>query len=496
MKNELDAAPNTSSRIFPGVLERLIRDRGITLKKAALSCGVERTFLYRMTTGSRRPNDRKIVEKICRGLMLSATEAAELSKAWEMDEVGPEVYETRMLVREMMNTLDEELSADFVDGPSAQPWRLLQISAGEEMGLSFLQGKLRVRQAFFAALVKEADSGGHARFFLQPDNPDLLFLLSHCCASFPDLKMEHLFCFENSKGDKSAAENLKLFRSILPLALHQGGYRPYYMYGSVDRFSDPALLLPYYLITGSCVLLLSPDASAAVVLRDRRQILWFTDMFDRLLENSRLLLRVLGAAESVMRYLVSDGYSGMLADDCYMFNAQPSVIEYATPEIIRRLAGEPLSAFPGWEGILDDYIRVVTAARNGGFPGVCFFSREGISLLRRGVVTSSPAEFHLPVDIETFHHVLSEMEQDIRVNGRRLLMAKPQKLTPSAPLSFYCCRRSLTLMLAMKSAFRIVLLDESSIVQAMHDFAEYASTGDWVETQEDCLTFLREELQS
>ena len=81
-----------------------MQENGTNVYRLSNSSSLERTTLQRMVTGKRLPGI-DFVKQFCKELRMSAAEEQQLMELYHIEQIGEDVYQNRMIIRNLLRYL-------------------------------------------------------------------------------------------------------------------------------------------------------------------------------------------------------------------------------------------------------------------------------------------------------------------------------------------------------------------------------------------------------
>lgn len=88
---------------FSQLLSCHIHSKDIKTYALAQYCGLDRSNMYKIINGKRKPSSRELVLKICKFMQLSHAEQKEMEQAYEITLIGHDTYYRRKAVVDFFN---------------------------------------------------------------------------------------------------------------------------------------------------------------------------------------------------------------------------------------------------------------------------------------------------------------------------------------------------------------------------------------------------------
>lgn len=248
---------------------KLLREKsGMTIYQIAKVSGMERTALNRMILGKRFPK-RQDMELFCEGIRANEKEKDKLRELYVMEKLGKRRYENGQYIRKLLEELDCDEGAE--NRMYWLPDRMVQIDPNNSQ--SFLQGREEVEGVITYVLELAYCEENILEFYT--NFPVKEKVLSTAVLFFSDRYKKDIplfhFLILNVNPEKyyDADCNLKVLQDTLIWKFREGeNYIPYYTYSPIMLHDLEMQLMPYYLVTGSCVLFVSSDFQQGILLDD------------------------------------------------------------------------------------------------------------------------------------------------------------------------------------------------------------------------------------
>ena len=84
---------------FSDMVEKYLRQCGMSVTELARISGIERSFMQKIVSGTRMPSDIGAAKRIAASLMMSPSEAERLLECFEIARLGPDTYYSRREIR-------------------------------------------------------------------------------------------------------------------------------------------------------------------------------------------------------------------------------------------------------------------------------------------------------------------------------------------------------------------------------------------------------------
>lgn len=248
---------------------KLLREKsGMTIYQIAKVSGMERTALNRMILGKRVPK-RQDMELFCEGIRANEKEKDKLRELYLMEKLGKRRYENCQYIKQLLDELDQDTGS-----PNGRYWlpdRIMHTDPKDSQ--SFIQGREEVEEFIYYVIEQAYCQGNVLDIYTNfPVKEKILSKAVYFCSDTyeKDITLVH-FLIMNVNPEKyyDADCNLKVLHDTLLWKFREGeNYMPYYTYSPIMLHDLEMQLMPYYLVTGSCVLFISSDFQQGILLDD------------------------------------------------------------------------------------------------------------------------------------------------------------------------------------------------------------------------------------
>ena len=314
---------------FSQLLSKYIHEKNIKTYALARYCELERSNMYKIITGTRKPSSLEVVKKICKFLNLSYNEQQEMENAYNILILGPENYYRRKDVLNFftnfrlphLNFFSQE-SSDFHENFVYQDMT------------TTLNTSFEVNQALLHIITKELkNSTGHVRMLVQPNHDFLLNLLTTSDYGYSKIQVEHIICMNNSSSVSNRNYNLNCLEKLLPLYGNTYKYTCYYYYNNIEFQMDSFCLFPYMIITSTYACLLTSDFQKGYITTDEHMLAMLTDIFNQYLPILTPLLHPFADSISQIQYMSDINKNEKIG---YSFQMTPCMTPYFSEDLIEK----------------------------------------------------------------------------------------------------------------------------------------------------------------
>lgn len=321
---------------FSMLLEKMLHENGYSVYGFAQEAGVDRPTLHRVLKGQLVPS-AAFFHKALKALRLLPQEKELLEQTYHILRNGEEVFQRGRYIQKRLE--------HFYDVSAYRPWpaadaeEIAEEIHPPEDSLACVRGEYAVEGMIRRLLLEEIRSREEPALYtnmLACPAYAVQLLLQFYLQQEGHLQITHLIRLHKSMGDQM--HNLAMLFDALLFSVSPGsGYRPFYYYENVSRYSDPVSLFCSYLIADERVLSLSEDLKVAALLREPEALACYERRFRSALAAAEPFLWRAGSAQA--RYRMAKTFfekggrapyhivSGSVA--CLVFCSTPELLRYA-----------------------------------------------------------------------------------------------------------------------------------------------------------------------
>lgn len=399
---------------FSYVLTRHVHGKNIKTYALAQYCGIDRSNMYKIINGKRKPASLDMVYKISRFMQLSPAEEKELEMAYQITLTGHDNFYRRRDVLKFF----EEFNLTSTSCSDAVYNTDLPGSRNEML----LNSISEVRQAVFHVISAEmADStSSHIRLLIQPEATFLMNLICAESRNNTDVQIEHILCLNNNTDTTQSHKNYNLncLKNVLPLYGQCRNYDCFYYYDNIQSRTGELSLFPYMIVTSRYVCLLTANFSKGCVMCSREALEMFTEIFEEYQRTATPLFRHAGNVRDQLAYvqeLIQIDTKG------FSFQMTPCLTPYLTASMLDKYI---LPDFPDraafCAGFAEHIKRSAPLYEHGKI--ISFFSLEGVKLfLQTGRTSEYPDVVCAPFDISDRIILIKKLIQSCKNQHSRML---------------------------------------------------------------------------
>lgn len=314
------------------LIKHYIESNGYTVYSISQQSGINRTTLQKILSGQRKIT-KEIYEKLLPFFALSPIDKEELEQAFLIDQVGTERFQTHMEIKRIL-----EMSASTLYQTDESPYDSVVSNVNTWSNCMLIQGTYQIVNAIYSVVLKNVTTEDQPFLYTFAD-------MSHPYASiffkplyhptFQPLHVKHLIEYQKTQIDGENYDNIhniRILTNLLPsFVAFPGTFEVHYYYSARNRFKQQATTFPYYVITNTHVILLSPTYETAMILSDKTIHEYYLHNYEQLLTRSNTLTS--GAQTPLDLLNVLNGVDSSLNYPLCL-NIQPTIEKYLTPEMI------------------------------------------------------------------------------------------------------------------------------------------------------------------
>ena len=451
---------------FSDLLSPHIHNKEIKTYALAQYCGLDRSNMYKVINGKRKPTSPEMVNNICKFMQLSPTEAKELQEAYLITLIGADNYYRRKNVTEFFDSFRLPMRSF----PSAF-YRKETIAETDDMVL--LNTQTEVNNALFHILSLEfAENNGHIRMLIQPDYSFLMDLLVSEGIGRSNVVIDHIIYLDNntdfSHGQKDY--NLNCLKKILPLYGSISKYETFYYYDNISAKDAYFTLFPYIIITSKYACLLTADVRKGYLTSRPDALKMFCEIFDDYLKKASSLLTRIDNLYTQLDY-VQKLVQGSLP--AYSFQMTPCLTVFMTKQFAEKYVAQDLPHRSAFIEKFVTYINNMNKYRS--FASMTsIFSLDGlIRFMDTGEIGEYPSAAYNRPDLNDRINLAKQLLQACYTFNYRMLKENIGKLDNE--LYLFISQKRGYLMLNSPVTNNLIYLDieEPGLLFTFLDFCEH-----------------------
>lgn len=447
---------------FSEHLEKCMIDSGMTENQLAKISGFNRSYIALMKNGQRVSPDTKKMVKLFEVLNLSPYEYDELWRKYIRARLGDDIYERNMAVLDFMESFGN------ISNISMKSSFNLEIP-----DVKTVENKIDVEYLMKAIMEKECEKeDGYVHAIMQADSGVFINSLHSIYKKNKNLPIEHIVCLENSsilEDERNQLYNIQLLKELMPIAIlsNSNSYQIYYYYDRVSSHLNMSSIMPYLIITSSCVLCINTPIDRSILLTDREIHTLYENIFQEQKKNCRQLLHKIEGGVDMVEY-----YNSLAGKEeiVYSIAQQPCIGVLRLDHLVKKYFHQDNEKVIF---LLENFLRKNQEAReNLAVKNISYCTKSGLRRLAlEGVVDELPREMYRNLEVGDRIFVLKMLQSMIQKQKYELYLLDEQEI--NFPIELYVNVYGFTdasfMYISDKEKARFVL-NESSLTKILYDF--------------------------
>lgn len=453
--------------VYSDLLRKYIAKKNIKIVQLIQYCELERSYVYKIINGKRKPASLEMARKIAKFMQLSPMECEEYYQAYYRTVLGDELYEQNSQIQEMIYHFNQ-----IIQRPAC--WKNNEQSVNSEAIISqpfhILHGKLEIDCYMKLLLENEAQRPQpHIRLIAQCDYSYLLHTLMTLGKNNPDMKIQHMLCFQNQ--NEYSSQNIDIIQHILGFYACECQYEPVYYYDEIFSHFHNMNLFCNCIICTQGVLCYTNDYSYGQLISDGEGINAYMQLFEKYRHSTYPLLK---KVDSIVQEYLSVGQevlTGTSQPMAYSLHAQPCAVPFITDELLNRKLRLEI---PQREQALQIFSQYIAEEKNAIDKGnfTCFFTADGIEeFISKGTLSEIPDDFYIPFEQKDCLDILKRMLPYFENGKYRLLKNQLAKIENNFHI-FIAPSTGHFLFSNNKKELMYIYINESGILQQFYRFME------------------------
>lgn len=473
------------------LLKHYIESNGYSIYSISQQSGINRTTLQKIISGQRKIT-QDIYDKLISFFSLSPIDKEELDQAFLIDQIGQERFQAHMEIKRIL-----EMSASALYQTSDRSANSLAINIDTFEDQMLIYGTYEIVNVIFSIAFFNVvhEKAPFLYTFADLSHPFVpIFFKPLYNAAFKNLKVTHLVEYQKSiigNENYDNVHNLKILTNLLPsFSAFPGDFSVHYYYAGRNNFKKQAIAFPYYVITNTHVILLSPTYETAMVLSDKTIHEYYLHNYEQLLTKANTLtsgaqtpldlLNVLNRVDPSLNYPIC-------------LNIQPTIEKYLTMEMIDKyMLDSPYK----------DILRTKLLERISQLTmehHTILFTLEGLKLFsEQGKNINFPDTLATRFDIEDRIYILQKfIDANKNEEDNHFLILDPAKIHTSLNVSIAFTPPSLTFLMLVRNDGNsmIIPLNEHSLCSSIMDFIQTIPQYGYVCSPEETNQMLQKEIE-
>ena len=468
---------------FSQLLFDHLHNKNIKTYALAQYCDLDRSNMYKIINGKRKPTSYEMVNKICKFMQLTPSEQKEMEEAYRIALVGADNYYRRKNVLNFFNNFQLP-SLQFPASRTAEDEDFFS------KDIILLNSQAEINRALLYILSSEFQKDhGMIRLLIQPDHDFLMNILEAADHNNPNIEVDQIICLDNNITQPVSKSNytLKCLDKILPLYNNSFQYNCYYYHGNVDSKTGEFTLFPYIVITSHYACLLTSDLQQGYLTNTADSIKMFSSIFDRYLKDASPLLRPVNNLQAQLNYMLEISSTMSTA---YTFQMVPCMTPYLSPALLDKYLNKDLPDRSEVLKQLNNYIKALIDHHNQDAISY-IFSYDGIKqFMETGRINEYPYDIYSPVSMPDRIRIVKHLLLSMQSHNYQMLKNNIGHLDNELYLFVTQQRGYLMLYTAHNHDLIYLEIEEPGLLFTFRDFCETLDE-DMFYTQEETISLIQ-----
>ncbi len=251
---------------FSRMLGGLIKESTYSIYKISQMTGLGRTAIQHALTGRLLPG-RSFVESICKALMLTPAQTAQLKEAYFKVKIGKDVYDKRQSLIKAAGRIGENITVNNDIERAAANIRLSDTD--NDMLFDGFDGYKDSLAVIYKLMTEEADSVEKTIYTTLPlESSGVMDLMSAFVIGHHNVNVKHFIRMYKDENGECTEKNLEFMYKAVNLSLYSfGKYEPYCFYSFKNAAEDIAPIFPYIVVTSKYTAEISADFQYSHIMK-------------------------------------------------------------------------------------------------------------------------------------------------------------------------------------------------------------------------------------
>ena len=469
---------------FSEHLEKCMINSGMTENQLAKISGFNRSYIALMKNGQRVSPDTKKMVKLFEALNLSPYEYDELWRKYIRARLGDDIYERNMAVLDFIESFG---NISNISMESSFDFKISDVKT--------VENRIDVEYLMKAIMERECEKkDGYIHAIMQADSVVFINSLHSIYKKNKNLPIEHIVCLENSgilENEKNQLYNIQLLKKLIPIAIlsNSNSYQIYYYYDRVSSHLNMSSIMPYLIITSSCVLCISASVDRCIMLTEKEMHTLYENIFRDQKRKCRSLLRKIEGGVDMVEYYNS--LSGK-EETVYSIAQQPCIGVLRLEHLVKKYFHHDNEKVIF---LLEKFLRKNQEVReNSDVKNISYCTKSGLRRLAlEGVVDELPREMYRDLEVRDRIFVLKMLQSMIQKKKYELYLLDEQEINFPKELyvNVYGFTDASFMYISDKEKARFVL-NEGSLTKILYDFLVELCKTPPVSSKEAAEAFLTE----
>lgn len=477
---------------FSEAFSRLIKEKNIPVYSLVKYCNSDRSTMYKIINGKRKPPSETVFNKICDYMHLAPLEYEQFKNAYRITLIGKDNYYRRQNVEDFILSFPSE-TCSFHDTIS-QDIRLSCLDSYNTEKSIFLSGQVEFNRVLHQILIKESNKEhGKIGLLLQPDYEFLFGILANlrtANASDNSVFIEHIICLNKTMhmDTDNKYYNLVYLKNILPLYISDINYHPYYFYDDITSHYYNHNALSCMILTTEYALLCTSDYCTGILHHDRQTVEALWKLYHSYQSKCAPLFHMV---DSVLEECAEINSIGWGRTPSYAIQPEPCLIPFITPQMIENVIYPNI---PGRSLLVSQLQNFISESRQriNSRNSHIYHTKNGlISFAKTGRMSEIPNEIYSPFTKKQRILLFQQLLTAFRTSGFWLLKG-PLEFLPNN-FHLYVTETSGYLLFSNCRKRNIYLIfQEPSMVFAFSDYASCIDINNHLASEEESSRFIAE----
>lgn len=450
--------------LFSEKLSKYVTQKNIKVYQLSRLSGIERTWLQKMLTGSRKPSNKTQILLLAQALSLTNGETEELLDLYSILEMGEEKWNRRRNVMRLIQSFRIE------ENPVVSEMSSSNFSFSEHQDLVICSTHFQVSQTMHSILLQESFiPSGFIKIQAQPSFSSLINCLT--TIDFNQVPIEHYICLNSNLAAKQ--DDLEIICGITPLLLNCPSYYSYGYHHHIESLFSPSVFLPNLILTSRCMMAISSDYSSALISRNPNLMELCQKHFSLQQKSSWPIFQPTGSFEEYMNIMLL----GHSSDHSYCIMDHPCALSFLTPEVLQRVLNHSIIS-PEVMMRINSKISLIqdTTVKNDAY-----FSLSGLQhFMQSGRFTEVPARYYTPLTPSDIHYLLNTICQSAKTGHycMHLMRSSCFEIPPYLCIGALSPQHVTIIFNHPQKGFLAFDVKNLTLSDSIYDFMEYLQTND------------------
>lgn len=267
--------------VFSIHLSSIVLRKEINITQMAAFCKIDRSSMYKIIHGTRKPSSESLVELISLYLKLTPEESSLLMENYRIVQMGEEKYCRRKAAMAFLKKC-------FADNPVLSPPSYLSLPDslfGEMKDIEVLSGKSNILGAISSIFLEERKHSSPSVLIRMKPDKMVIDLIRTLCEQNPPgqdnpIQIQHIVAADEKKElMKSDINNLNLLCTLLPALMNVPNYDLRYFYANLSTGNTSFAFMLYAVITRNCLLQVSENLEFGILHRQPEIVEFFRNTY-------------------------------------------------------------------------------------------------------------------------------------------------------------------------------------------------------------------------